>query len=212
MKQRKGFIGHWRRIPVHEFGIVVLLLAGCASDRELLNSDRIRQSFGSYGISVLPSPDTLRRSSLYSLENGHPVTRTFAIVQFNEALSPREKAAIAAVHAQILAGASIGATFRQNHWSINKQNLYTGSFSLANTEAEIARLMRLDAPGELAMHIYRFNINKESYSIDYATIIEVHHPQYLSVAELRSVYPLKPGATLSQQQLEHLRQLVLASP
>ena len=208
MKEAKGFIGLHRRIHVRKFAIVMLLLAGCVSDRELLNSERIRQSFGSYGITVLPSTDTLRRASLYSLENGQPVTRTFAVVRFNDALTAVEKAAIQPVHAQILAGASIGATFREHHWTINKQNLYTGGITLANPDSEIASLMQVDIPRELAMHAYLFNINNDLYSIDYATIIEIHHPQYLNVATLRKLYPTDPGAALDEQQLSALRQLV----
>ena len=68
--------------------------------------------------------------------------------------------------------------------------------------------MQVDIPRELAMHAYLFNINNDLYSIDYATIIEIHHPQYLNVATLRKLYPTDPGAALDEQQLSALRQLV----
>ena len=53
-----------------------------AADRRLLlNSERIAEKFGNYGIEVLEQ-NPLRVSSLYSVEHGQRVCRTFAIVMF----------------------------------------------------------------------------------------------------------------------------------
>ena len=47
--------------------------------RELLNSERIAQRFGSYGIEVLESDGRVRVSNLYSNEQGGRICRTFAV-------------------------------------------------------------------------------------------------------------------------------------
>ena len=48
--------------------------------RALLNSERIEQRFGSYGITVLEQSDLTRVSNLYTLEEERETCRTFAIV------------------------------------------------------------------------------------------------------------------------------------
>ena len=52
----------------------------------------------------------------------------------------------------------------------------------------LADLMRIDLPASLATHVYEFVIRKEGRSFDYATIVELHHPDYLAVEDLHSIY------------------------
>jgi hypothetical protein len=49
-------------------------------DQPLLNSERISQRFGSYGIEILDASSDYRISNLFSDEDGLAITRTFAIV------------------------------------------------------------------------------------------------------------------------------------
>ena len=69
-------------------------------------------------------------------------------------------------------------------------------------------LMMLNTDLLLAAHAYELHIEKSDTSIHYATIIELHHPDYLNVEELRKFYTVpdssKPGAS------KHIRQLVSA--
>jgi len=54
--------------------------SGAMLSRALLNSERIEQRFGSYGITVLEQSDLTRVSNLYTLEEERETCRTFAIV------------------------------------------------------------------------------------------------------------------------------------
>lgn len=62
-----------------------------------LNSERIEQRFGSYGIEVLSSDDALRVANLYSTEVDHGVCRTFAVTRFPDPVAAAY-ATIAEVH------------------------------------------------------------------------------------------------------------------
>lgn len=66
--------------------LLALLFGTAVQAREpvsaLLNSERIAQRYGSYGIEVLASDCGLRVSDLYSGEQTDRVTRTLAVVRF----------------------------------------------------------------------------------------------------------------------------------
>lgn len=187
--------------------VLAVALQACTTEPELLNSERIEQTFGSYGIQVLQNDQQLRRSELYSLENGDKVCRTYAVVQFLAATNVRARAE----HASILDGASIGETFKSAGWRIFKQTLYIGSISPSTPDADIVEMMRLDGTRELAMHVYQLLIEKEDTALEYATIIEVHHPNYLAESELRDLFPVSESSLLSEDEVSAIVSLVLAS-
>ncbi len=147
----------------------------------LLNSERIAMEFGSYGIDVLESDARVRVSNLYSLHQGIKICRTFAVVHFPESIEN----AYSVEHEAILSGLSIGAVFAQHGWTIEKINRY---FGVLHSTDRVAGLMGEIAPQPLAVHLYDFKVSKRGTSLTYATIAEVHHPDYLSVADLQSIY------------------------
>jgi len=150
-------------------------------ERELLNSERIEQVFGSYGIEVLSSTPTLRVSKLYSMQDGREICRTFAVVVY-----PREiDGAIAAEHSAILAGGSIGATFAAAGWRVSKVHQYFGELP---STARVEALMGNIEPSPLAVHVYALGVSKGAEEIQYANIVEVHHPDYLDLADLVELY------------------------
>ena len=87
------------------FGVAAQLPV--SPERELLNSERIEQEFGSYDLEVLSSTPALRVSKLFSTQDGQEICRTFAVVAYPGEIND----SIAAEHAAILDGGSIGATF-----------------------------------------------------------------------------------------------------
>ena len=150
-------------------------------DRELLNSERIEQQFGSYGIEVLHSDDTLRVSDLFSGSGAGRVTRTFAVVFYpTEVEQP-----FAAEHAEILDGGSIGAVFARNGWSVEKTHRFFGELEAS---PKVATLMHEREKRPLAVHVYILSVSREGAQFDYATIAEIHHPEYLSLDDLRRIY------------------------
>lgn len=164
--------------------LVTCWAAGCANHADWLNSERINRTFGSYGVDVLRTENRRRVSSLFSLNGDTKITRTYAVVDFvdtaNDALLP--------MHRAIMAGGSIGATFQDAGWQLDKQHLYIGELDLPATYSEIASLMRIALPKPIAAHVYLLNVRKDGHTIQYATITELHHPDYLTPADLIQIY------------------------
>ncbi|MEE4163219.1 MAG: hypothetical protein V2I25_11995 [Woeseiaceae bacterium] len=166
------------------------------ADPALLNSERIKARFGSYGIEILGEFHGLRQANLYSREGGDKVCRTFALVRATEVSEP-----IAAEHSAIAGGRSIGATFRDSGWDVVKRTRYTGVLEremLGNDLGHaIAELMRLDPPVPLAVHAYELIVERENTSLHYASILELHHPAYLDGDELARLFPVAADSTIN---------------
>jgi hypothetical protein len=169
---------------------LILFLVAC--DQPQLNSERIEQRFGSYGVEVLDSSMSQRVTNLYSLDEGHKVCRTLALVLFKEPMHP----AIKTEHNKIMAGGSIGAVFKANGWTIRKVNLNLGTVNATTKSSMIEKYMGISLPVELAMHVYRFKLEKSETMIEYATIVEIHHPDYLSPQELKKLYGAFPSESI----------------
>jgi hypothetical protein len=159
----------------------IATVAEPAEQRELLNSERIEREFGSYGVDVLESDDRVRVSSLFSREGARRICRTFAVVRYPDAVAP----AFAAEHAEILAGGSIGAVFAARGWRVRKTHLHYGEVTAS---PRLADLMSIAARTTLALHVYVLTIVKPGAELDYASIVEIHHPEYLRREELAEIY------------------------
>ena len=185
--------------------VVAAALDACAHESERLNSERIADRFGSYGIDVVSSEPGLRRSNLYSSENGIHTCRTYAVVRFVD----EPDALIDAEHAQILAGKSIGAIFKASGWAILKETMHIGTVRLDDLGHPVATLMGLRRSADVAMHVYRLLLEKNDQAVEYATLIELHHPEYLDLSDLLDLYTIDAGKSLQPQQVEAMKQLGL---
>lgn len=184
--------------------VLAAMLSACATESVLLNSERIEQRFGSYGIQVLASEAGLRRSSLLSYDGDTATCRTYAVVQFVEQLDERYDDA----HSRVLAGDSIGETFRDDGWDLRKHTLYIGTVRLPDTPTEVGRLMRLTGAHDIALHVYQLVIVRDDIERDYATIMEAHHPEYLVERDLLETFEYDDNAALSPADLKLLSNLV----
>ena len=54
--------------------------------------------------------------------------------------------------------------------------------------AKVASLMRIPVNTPLAEHVYALDVVKGGRTIEYAAIVEIHHPSYLRVADLTKIY------------------------
>ena len=180
--------------------IAAAALNACAIEPELLNSERIEERFGSYGIEILYDRPGMRRSALYSDGGVGRTCRTYAVVRFADKLD----AHIDSEHEQVLAGDSIGAIFKASGWTIRKETLYVGTADLARRNKAVAAMMRLDDPCDLAIHAYRLLLSKGTLAIDYATISEFHHPEYLGLADLAELYPVDSENPLPKGRVQEL--------
>jgi len=156
--------------------------AAVASERrELLNSERIAQRFGSYGIEVLESDGRVRVSNLYSETLRVRTTRTFAVVKYPDRIDP----AFAAEHDEIVRGGSMGAVFAAHGWKVGKTNL---RFLEVDATPRLSTLMSVPAGTRLAAHAYVLDVSKDGRSIEYALLVEIHHADYLKMADLGAIY------------------------
>jgi hypothetical protein len=188
-------------------GALTAFLTACASDAVLLNSERIEQRFGNYGIEILDGEDGLRRSNLYSRAGNQATCRTYALVEFVEQLDER----YAETHATVLAGGSIGATARERGWEVHKLTAYIGELRLPESTTEIGRLMRLRGGENLAVHVYRLVLAQGDDALPYATIIEVHHPDYLDITDIGSLFLDEDEETLPPAELGRIAELLFRS-
>lgn len=161
-----------------------LVLAACSSQGQRLNSERIEQTFGSYSVDVLQSNLNRRVSSLYSGSGDDKVTRTFAVVKFSGKVRP----AFATEHSRVESGESLGAVFRSAGWEIEKISFFVGEMEIPGKYDLLAELMQINLPKYVAAHAYQFVIRRDERSYTYASIVELHHPDYLSVEDLKETY------------------------
>ncbi len=186
--------------------VLAAVLSACATEPVLLNSERIERRFGSYGIEVLASEAGLRRSSLYSMHDGVRTCRSYAVVQFADLLDDR----YGDEHAEVLAGNSIGAIFRSHGWDLHKQTLHIGTLELPPGTSSISALMHIDGSQQLALHVYQLLLVRDSQVFEYATIMETHHPDYLSTSDLHELYEYDTTNALHDRAVTELADLILA--
>lgn len=184
--------------------VLAAILSACATESVILNSERIEQRFGSYGIEVLASEAGLRRSSLFSYDGDTATCRTYAVVQFAEQPDKRYGSA----HSKVLAGNSIGATFKESGWEIQKNTLYIGHIRLPEHQTQVGGLMRLSGAHDIALHVYQLVLVREDQALEYATILEAHHPEYLSETRLRELFEYDDNGTLPAADLTQLSTLL----
>lgn len=195
-------MGMTRRDLLVQTPLTLLFFSACTRPsynmlKPLLNSERIEAIFGSYGIEVLEHDAGLRVSSLYSLEGGHKICRTFAMVAYPATIDSR----IAAEHREILAGGSIGAVFKKAGWKANKEHRYFGELPADPRRLRLFRLMGERGKEKLAVHVYRMHLERGEESLDYAMLVEVHHPAFLDLRDLRGIYPAE-ARTLTRRDAE----------
>jgi hypothetical protein len=180
-----------RRFYSHSMLFCLLLFLeaialSCAHSKvqPLLNSEMIKEKFGSYGIRILAtSNEHLRVSELYSINNGKEVCRTFAVSIFPENMDK----SIADEHRLITKeGKSIGALFKERGFVINKKHRYFGI--LKNIPKNIFVLMGNIMPQPLTIHIYDLIVAKDGKESLYATISEIHNSDYLSIPDISKLY------------------------
>ncbi len=184
--------------------VLAAILSACATESVNLNSERIEQRFGNYGIEVLASEAGLRRSSLFSYDADTTSCRTYSVVQFIE----HPDAGYNDAHSRVLAGNSIGATFKDDGWIIQKRTVFIGTLQLPDVRNEVGDLMRLSGVHDIALHIYQLVIARDDHAFEYATIMEAHHPDYLSEDDLRALFDDSTSPPLPSADREQLSELL----
>ena len=69
--------------------------------------------------------------------------------------------------------------------------------------------MYVEPPVTLALHIYKLSIEKDGDVLDYATISEMHHPDYLSENEIRASFAVEGSRVAKPPQVDELISIIL---
>jgi hypothetical protein len=151
---------------------------------ELGNSDRIRLKFGSYGIEIVENGHRIRVSNLYSTADGAKTNRTFAVVMLPDVIEP----AFSVEHEAITNGQSIGIVFREHGWRIEKRHQYIGELDVGDDFSAVHSVFGDISEVRPVIHVYSLLIKKDNTQYHYASIAEVHHPEYLGLKDLRTIF------------------------
>lgn len=188
-------------------GLLFGLMLGGACGAQELNSERIERLFGNYHIDALEQSSQLRIANLYSIKDELAISRTLAIVRYKLPVAKPLRGA----HQEIVSGASIGAILQGNGWKIRKINLHMGEFNATAKARRVASLMRITLPTALAFHVYQLHAVGQAGEFEYATIIELHHPDYLTAAALRTIYDALPAKMLTADEFKEIKDVTQRS-
>jgi hypothetical protein len=84
-------------------------------------------------------------------------------------------------------GGSIGSVFKSHGWKIGKKNIFLGELASSPDYKKLYALMGNIPPSKLSVWMYVFYIRKDGKAFPYATISEIYHPGYLSLAALKCI-------------------------
>ncbi len=160
------------------------------------NSDRIRLKFGNYGIEIVENGIRIRVSNLYSETTGVKTNRTFAVVMYPAVIEPAFKKE----HEAIIGGQSIGDVFKKHGWLIDKRHQYIGELETFADFSGVHAVFGDIGAVRPVIHVYSLFIKKGRDVFHYASIAEVHHPEYLELEELKTVYGNEIDGALVKDQ------------
>lgn len=163
---------------------------------ELGNSDRIRLKFGNYGIEIVENGLRIRVSNLYSMTDGIKTNRTFAVVMYPEVIEP----AFDKEHEAIIKGQSIGIVFKENGWQIEKHHQYIGELDIGSDYSAVHSVFGDIGAVRPVIHVYSLLIKKNNVQFHYASIAEVHHPDYLVLEDLQAIFGSEFDGSLEKDQ------------
>jgi hypothetical protein len=167
-----------------------------------VNSEDIKNRFGSYHVVVLTQDEAHRVASLCSEHNGAMVCRTLAVTYFCQ---PTPEAALPADQL-IRQGHSIGSTLSEAGLVIQRQPLLEAT-TLSGEGFERLSAGTVKSGTGLLIRLYRLDIGIDTGSVrPYATIAEAHHPEHLSATSA-----LPDCATLESKETSEPESVALAT-
>ena len=150
----------------------------------LLNSTRIELKFGSYGVQILTQNQGTRSrlSNLYSKHEDEKIARTIAFTQYEKIIHGK----LSKVHEEILAGGSIGSTFKKHGIAIKKDLFFKGL--VTDMPNQLQQLMHTQECAFAAV-IYNLVARDGDDYYPYCTILEVYSREFLTLEEVERIYP-----------------------
>ncbi len=146
----------------------------------ILNSERIKIKFGSFGVKVLEQTNDYRFSNLYSNAE-QQIMRTLALTNY----APHENAELKDAHAAIMSGKPIGETLTSHGFTLEKKIIFKGE--VTDMPEQVLRMMRTEQ-NKFATVIYDMWVIKDGQRTLYSTITELDSPHFLSLSDLDQIY------------------------
>jgi hypothetical protein len=160
------------RVTIRVNTVISANIADATREHDRVNSERIRDQFGSYHVRVLEQDDKNRLASLCSTHSGSDICRTLAVTCFAKPTPPT----LLEADALIRAGQSIGSTLEQAKLQISRE-------LIAEASAQCGEAFALMSGGsvrvgeQLYVRLYRLDAGEHGALLaPYATIAEAHHP------------------------------------
>jgi len=166
--------------------LLACVLVACAPappvPEPLLNSERILQRYGSYGVDVLQQDGDLRVACLYSEEIAGRLCRTVAVTLFDPPPAQLQQAL-----ERIRAGASLGATLKASGWQVIKRDHHLVTRPTGNAFASLIGWSPDQTPPWVAVDAYALWVVRSGQSFRFARVAEAYHPDYLDLPGLRAL-------------------------
>ena len=167
-----------------------------------MNSEDIKNRFGSYHVEVLQQNQVHRVASLYSEHGEAKVCRTLAVTYFWQ---PTPESVVPADQL-IRQGQSIGSTLLAAGLLLERELLLEAA-TTSGTGFERLSAGTVKPGTALLIRLYRLNTGIDQSAMNpYATIAEAHHPEHLSPDPT-----LKDLVTLNSQERGDAATAALAS-
>jgi len=174
-----------------------LIINGCSYP--LLNSEMIENKFGSYGLDIIENSSKNRISFLFSIDDHYIALNEINAVKKSPGYKKKyhtlalvnfiDSGKVSDAHKKIINGGSIGATFKDYGWSVTKDNLLAFELS-EDIHPVIQEWLKSEVDQKLVIHVYMLSVERNHQKIRYAEIIEMHHPGYLTLSELKNIYAI----------------------
>lgn len=148
--------------------------AASRMEHRQMNSEQIREKFGSYHVEVLHQDQGSRVASLYSTHNEQAICRTLAVTCFQRPLDH----ALTEADRVIRQGQSIGSTLSDAGLLLDREVLAEACVA---SGAAFERLTgaSVKAGTTIYLRIYQLSAGKGRTTLaPYAVIAEAHHPEH----------------------------------
>jgi hypothetical protein len=92
---------------------------------------------------------------------------------------------------------------------LEKHHLYFGEIEIPERLFNASAQVRYDQKIRSAIHVYTLVVKKQGCEFEYASIAEIHHPEFLQIDELVKIYgPLFPGSGDDRDRLHGFLEVV----
>jgi hypothetical protein len=91
-------------------------------------------------------------------------------------------------HNAIIDGQSIGIVFQNHGWVIEKHHQYFGEIELPLHHFGFSAHRSEPDKVRAAIHVYSLIVKKDDAEYQYASIAEIHHPEFLQLQDLAAIF------------------------